>query len=337
MNDTILTVRDLRVTADTTGAALVDGVSFDVARGESVGIVGASGSGKSLTLRAIMGLPPSGVTVADPSSVAFGGDDGNGAGDAGGGVGRAGGAGDAGRVWRGAGRTGRAGRAGAGRAPRLAMIFQDPRASLDPLCGVVRQVAEVVRCHGTAAGVSGAVPGVVPNAVGERRLSRREARAAAADLLVSLGLPESLRSRDRYPGQLSGGQCQRVGIAIALATRPDILLCDEPTTALDVTVQCRILDLLADRRDRLGLTLLFVTHNLGVAARLCPRLIVMDHGRIVEDGPTSRILTSPQAETTKRLIAALPSLKDSGAHTDDGPRADGGSGADRRNGRKEAR
>lgn len=168
---------------------------------------------------------------------------------------------------------------------RLAMIFQDPVSSLDPLTGVVKQVAEVLRYN--------------------QHLNRREAKTQAADLLISLGLPESLRTADRYPGQLSGGQCQRVGIALALATKPDILLCDEPTTALDVTVQLQILDLLANLRQRLGLAMLFVTHNLGVAAHLCDRLVVMQHGRIVEAGATEDILNNPQQEYTKRLVSAI--------------------------------
>ncbi|MBT1174451.1 ABC transporter ATP-binding protein [Bifidobacterium sp. LC6] len=168
---------------------------------------------------------------------------------------------------------------------RLAMIFQDPVSSLDPLTGVVKQVAEVLRYN--------------------QHMNRHEARVQAADLLISLGLPQSLRTADRYPGQLSGGQCQRVGIAIALATKPNILLCDEPTTALDVTVQLQILDLLADLRQRLGLTMLFVTHNLGVAAHVCDRLIVMQHGHIVETGPTTAVLHHPQQEYTRRLVSAI--------------------------------
>ncbi|TPF85783.1 hypothetical protein BW13_08655 [Bifidobacterium sp. UTCIF-37] len=261
----LIAVRDLRVEATADGRPLVDGVSFDVARGEAVGIVGESGSGKSLTLRAIMGLPPEGVRITDPAAVTT-----------------------------------------PSAQPRLAMIFQDPVASLDPLCGVVRQVAEVMRCHEEAPGHTGS--GLIGRLGLGRRFSpnaRRESHRRAADLLVSLGLPESLREHDRYPGQLSGGQCQRVGIAIALAVQPDILLCDEPTTALDVTVQRQILDLLARLRGELGLTMLFVTHNLGVAAHLCDRLIVMHQGRIVETGPTERILADPRDDYTKRLIDAI--------------------------------
>lgn len=254
----VIRVDDLRIHASSAGRSLrslVDGVSFDVAPGEAVGIVGESGSGKSLTLRAIMGLLPEGVCVESQTAI---------------------------HVISATGCD----------APRLAMIFQDPVSSLDPLTGVVRQVAEVLRYN--------------------RHVPRREARAQAADLLVSLGLPESLRTADRYPGQLSGGQCQRVGIAIALATKPDILLCDEPTTALDVTVQLQILDLLADLRNRLGLTMLFVTHNLGVAARLCSRLIVMQHGHIVEAGPTEQILRHPQQQYTSRLVGAVLPIPDAG-------------------------
>ncbi|MBT1180819.1 ABC transporter ATP-binding protein [Bifidobacterium sp. CP2] len=304
-------VRDLRVLSDATGVPLVDGVSFDVARGGAVGIVGESGSGKSLTLRAVMGLPPEGVRVADPAAVAFPAtSDASDAADP--------------------------SNPSDASAPRLAMIFQDPVASLDPLCGVVRQVAEVMRAHGTTDmsallgdGTSDAAASVSVPTSGRRPFpfaglrARREAYRAAADLLVALGLPASLRDRDRYPGQLSGGQCQRVGIAIALACRPDVLLCDEPTTALDVTVQRQILDLLASLRERLGLTMLFVTHNLGVAAHLCDRLVVMRRGRVVETGPTARILAEPHDDYTKRLIdAILPIPGASDAGRTDGENAD---------------
>lgn len=297
LSQSLVKVRDLRIRVSSTGCPLVDGISFDVAPGEAVGIVGESGSGKSLTLRAIMGLLSEGVTLANPESAitiaplpAAAAGVSHGAGDTAlpappeqgetvaqqiGGVAR---------------ESLRPDASAPSRDPRLAMIFQDPVSSLDPLSGVVRQVAEVLRYN--------------------RHIPRREARAQAADLLVSLGLPESLRAADRYPGQLSGGQCQRVGIAIALATNPDILLCDEPTTALDVTVQLQILDLLADLRDRLGLTMLFVTHNLGVAARLCSRLIVMQHGHIVEAGPTEQVLRHPQDEYTRRLVSAVLPIPD---------------------------
>lgn len=267
MRDTMFSVRGLRIVADDADdagggvgdadspRALVDGLSFEVARGACLGLVGESGSGKSLTLRAIMdeclgsgrcrgaGMLPRGVRRA------------------GGGVALADGV-------------------------NAAMVLQDPVASLDPLMPVVRQVAEVLR-HA-------------------RGLRRHEARREALALLGRLGLPaEDLAAHDRYPGQLSGGQCQRVVLAVALATEPDLLLCDEPTTALDVTVQAQILDLLAGLKARLGLTMVFVTHNLGVAARLCDRLVVMKHGRAIETGATGDVLTCPREDYTRRLIAAV--------------------------------
>ncbi|MEJ8303581.1 ABC transporter ATP-binding protein [Saccharibacillus sacchari] len=172
-----------------------------------------------------------------------------------------------------------------------AMVFQDPRGALDPLCPVVKQVTEVVRYR--------------------QRKSRREARDEALKLLSLLGLPDSLQREDRYPNQLSGGQCQRIVIALALACRPDILLCDEPTTALDVTVQRQIVDLLIRLQRELGFALVFVTHNLAVAAEMCSRLIVMQQGRAVEAGPALDILTRPGDPYTQMLIEAVLPLPES--------------------------
>lgn len=173
----------------------------------------------------------------------------------------------------------------------VAMVFQDPRGALDPLCPVVKQVAEVVRYR--------------------QRKNRREARAEALKLLSLLGLPDSLRQEDRYPNQLSGGQCQRIVIALALACRPDILLCDEPTTALDVTVQRQIIDLISRLQQELGFAMVFVTHNLAVAAEMCSRLIVMQQGRAVEEGPALDILTRPSDPYTQMLIDAVLPLPES--------------------------
>ncbi|CAM3056916.1 ABC transporter ATP-binding protein [Sporolactobacillus spathodeae] len=173
-----------------------------------------------------------------------------------------------------------------------AMIFQDPVSALDPLCPVVRQVAEVVSYR--------------------QHLSRKTSRTKALELLALLGLPEDLKRNDRYPHQLSGGQRQRVLIAIALACRPGILLCDEPTTALDVTVQKQILELLAKLQRELNFALVFVTHNLAIASALCTKLYVMKEGRIVEQGRTQDILANPQHAYTKMLIDSvlhLPDLK----------------------------
>ena len=185
---------------------------------------------------------------------------------------------------------------------RTAMIFQNPRASLDPLQRVGRQLAEVERAN--------------------HSIGRREARAAAMALLDRMDLPAD--ACNRYPGQLSGGQCQRVGIARALAVEPDLLLCDEPTTALDVTVQAQILAMLADIRHRLGLGLIFVTHNLGVAAQVCDRLLVMRHGSIVEQGRTEEVLHHPRHSYTRELVrAVLPLPRPQAAHVENGVSGEG--------------
>lgn len=171
---------------------------------------------------------------------------------------------------------------------RSAMVFQDPRGALDPLCPVVKQVAEVVRYR--------------------QSKNRREARTEALKLLGLLGLPESLAREDRYPNQLSGGQCQRIVIALALACKPGILLCDEPTTALDVTVQRQIIDLIARLQSELGFAMIFVTHNLAIAAEMCSRLLVMKQGRVVEEGTAVDVLTKPSDPYTRMLIDAVLQL-----------------------------
>jgi ABC-type glutathione transport system ATPase component len=172
------------------------------------------------------------------------------------------------------------------------MVFQDPRGALDPLCPVVKQLAEVVYYR--------------------QQVSRRAARTIALELLERLGLPDSLRKKDRYPSQLSGGQCQRVVIALALACKPGILLCDEPTTALDVTVQRQIIDTITSLQHELGFAMVFVTHNLAIAANLCSRLYVMKQGQIVEHGETLSLLQHPADPYTQMLIDSvlpLPELE----------------------------
>jgi len=175
---------------------------------------------------------------------------------------------------------------------KCAMVFQDPIGSLDPLSPIVSQLAEVVYYN--------------------QNVSRKAARTIAVDLLQMLGLPESLKHKDRYPRQLSGGQCQRVVIAMALARKPDILLCDEPTTALDVTVQKQILDTITNLQKELGFAMVFVTHNLAVASAMCGRLCVMKEGRIVEQGDTMQVVGHSKDPYTRMLIDAvlpLPSLE----------------------------
>jgi ABC-type dipeptide/oligopeptide/nickel transport system ATPase component len=171
------------------------------------------------------------------------------------------------------------------RGGKMSMIFQDPVRSLDPLYPVVSQLAEVVAFR--------------------QGLGRRDARDEAVRLLEALGLPDTLEKTDRYPHQLSGGQCQRVVIAMALACKPDILLCDEPTTALDVTVQKQILDVIKRLREERGFAIVFVTHNLAIASAMCSKLCVMKQGRIIERGDTAAILSAPKEEYTKTLIRSV--------------------------------
>ena len=166
-----------------------------------------------------------------------------------------------------------------------AMIFQNPIEALDPLCPVVRQLAEVIYYR--------------------QKVNRNDSYKLALELLERLGLPDSLKQKDRYPRELSGGQCQRIVIAIALACKPDILLCDEPTTALDVTVQKQIMETIKDLQGKLGFAMVFVTHNLAIASSICSRLFVMKEGRIVESGETLNLLKNPQNAYTQMLIRSV--------------------------------
>ena len=167
----------------------------------------------------------------------------------------------------------------------VAMIFQNPMSALDPLCPVFVQLIEVVMIR--------------------QNVSKKEAACRAKELIERLGLPKELSKKDRLPSELSGGQCQRILIAMALACKPDVLLCDEPTTALDVTVQKQTLDLILSLQKEMNFAILFVTHNLAVAAGICSHLAVMHHGKIVERAATKEILLTPKDEYTKMLLSAI--------------------------------
>lgn len=167
----------------------------------------------------------------------------------------------------------------------VAMIFQNPMSALDPLCPVFAQLIEVVMIR--------------------QNMSKKEASCRAKELIERLGLPKELSKKDRLPSELSGGQCQRILIAMALACKPDVLLCDEPTTALDVTVQKQTLDLILSLQKEMNFAILFVTHNLAVAAGICSHLAVMHHGKIVERAATKEILLTPKDEYTKMLLSAI--------------------------------
>ncbi|MFF0768298.1 ABC transporter ATP-binding protein [Nonomuraea wenchangensis] len=243
-----LTVDGLGVRAGDT--ELVREVSFTIGPGERVGLIGESGSGKSLTALSLMGLLPEGVTATGRATLA--GHDLIGVPES--------------RLKRLRGRD-------------VSMVFQEPMTALNPLMRVGAQVAEVMTLHGRG---------------------RREARARAVELLERVRLPEPAHLARAYPHQLSGGQRQRVMLAIALANEPALLICDEPTTALDVTVQKRMLDLIAE----VAPALLFITHDLAVVAAVCERVLVMYGGRVVESGPIREVFTRPRHRYTEGLLAA---------------------------------
>jgi oligopeptide/dipeptide ABC transporter ATP-binding protein len=178
------------------------------------------------------------------------------------------------------------------RGDRIGMIFQEPMTSLNPVFTIGAQIEEAVLLH--------------------RPVGRAAARRRALDLLDLVGIPAPHRALDRYPHQLSGGQRQRVMIAIALANEPDLLVADEPTTALDVTVQAQILDLIATLRRTLGMAVLLITHDLGVVAETCDRVAVMYAGRIVEEAPATEIFARPRHRYTEALLRTIPALNPPG-------------------------
>jgi oligopeptide/dipeptide ABC transporter ATP-binding protein len=257
----LLEVKDLRTSFHTAEgvARAVDGVSLGVDRGEILGVVGESGSGKSVTALSIMRLVQEPGRIADGSRILFNGRDLLGLSE---------------KEMRGV------------RGNDIAMIFQEPMTSLNPVFPIGDQISESIRLH--------------------RGLSRKEARARAVELLHQVGIPVPDRRVDEYPHQLSGGMRQRVMIAMALANEPDLLIADEPTTALDVTIQAQILELLLELREQTGTGVLLITHDLGVVAEVCDRVVVMYAGQVVETGPVREIFARPQHPYTQGLLAAVP-------------------------------
>src|SRR5215468_6982807 len=260
----LLDVRNLKTFFSTRKGEVrsVDDVSFALEQGETLSLVGESGCGKSVTALSIMRL------VASPGRIASG-------------------------SIRYAGRDLLALRPAEMRAirgNRIAMIFQEPMTSLNPVFTVGDQVAEAVRLH--------------------QHRSRREARAVAIDMFGRVGIPRPEERVDAYPHQLSGGMRQRVMIAMALACKPDLLIADEPTTALDVTIQAQILELLESLQRELGMSVLLITHDLGVVAETCDEVIVMYAGRIVERAPTEALFAAPRHHYTAGLLRSVPSYGD---------------------------
>jgi oligopeptide/dipeptide ABC transporter ATP-binding protein len=254
---TVLSVESLTITAGPN--ALVEEVSFTVAKGEMLALVGESGCGKSVTALAAMRLLPPALRLAGGRILLDGTD----------------------LATLGPERLRRL------RGNRIGMIFQEPMTSLNPVFPIGDQIAEVLRIH--------------------HGLSRRAALDRAAELLDLVGLPTPRAQLARYPHQMSGGQRQRVMIAIALACEPRLLIADEPTTALDVTVQAQILELIDRLRRRLGMACLLITHDLGVVAEYCDRAAVMYAGRIVETGPAAEVFAAPRHRYTNALVRTMPS------------------------------
>lgn len=258
----ILTVTDLRVSFATEGGVVqaVDGVSFEVTPGEVVAVVGESGSGKSVTAQTLIGLTRS-PNARISGSVQFEGRELTGLSDA---------------------------EMRSVRGEHIAMIFQDPMTSLNPVYRVGDQIVEMIRAH--------------------RDVSKSVALSQAVDLLRSVGIPNPERRVRDYPHEFSGGMRQRVMIAMALALEPEVLIADEPTTALDVTIQAQILRLLDTlNRDR-NLSVVLITHDLGVVAELADRVVVMYAGQIVEDAPLDELFYRPQHPYTWGLLGSIARL-----------------------------
>jgi peptide/nickel transport system ATP-binding protein len=261
-DEKLLVVTDLKTTFDTANGLLpaVGGVSFDLERNETLGIVGESGSGKTVLSRTIMGLQPrtkvsvTGSSVIDGFEVVGASEN------------------DKRKIW----------------GTEVAMIFQDPMTSLNPVMRIGKQIDEALRVR--------------------LGMDKAAAKARAIELLELVGIPSPRERYNAYPGMLSGGMRQRVVIAIALACSPKLLMADEPTTGLDVTIQAQILNLLDELKDRLKMSVILVTHDLGVVATRTSRIIVMYAGRIVETGNTRDVFYHHRMPYTKALLESSPKV-----------------------------
>ncbi|WP_341909786.1 ABC transporter ATP-binding protein [Ferrovibrio terrae] len=261
MTAPLLDVKDLSVRFGQ-GAGAVEAVrhvSFTIARGETVALVGESGSGKSVTALSVLQLLPYPLASHPNGAIHFDSED---------------------MLQAGPDQLRRI------RGNRIAMVFQEPMTSLNPLHTIEQQVNEVLFLH--------------------KRLDKAAARARTLELLQLVGLPDAEKRLGAYPHQLSGGQRQRVMIAMALANEPDLLIADEPTTALDVTIQAQILKLLKDLQQKMGMALLLITHDLNIVRKVVDHVCIMTHGEIVEQGPVAQVFGQPQHAYTRKLLAAEP-------------------------------
>ena len=263
MSEPLLAVDDLRVHLFTNRGVVraVDGVGFALSAGKSLGIVGESGCGKTMTALSLMRLIPSPPARIVSGRILFDGEDVAALDEA---------------------------RLRELRGDAMAMIYQDPMTALNPVFTVGEQIAEAVRLH--------------------RSASRTAALARAAEMLDLVGIPDPSRCAQSYPHQLSGGMRQRAMIAMALACNPKVLIADEPTTALDVTIQAQIIDIILDLQRKLGTAVILITHDLGVVAETAQRVIVMYAGRKVEEAQVEELFARPQHPYTHGLMASIPRL-----------------------------
>jgi peptide/nickel transport system ATP-binding protein len=260
----ILEVEDLKISVHSDGKqiTLINGVSFQVHKGETVGIVGESGCGKSITSLSIMGLLPPNAKVSNGSIHLN--------------------ARNLVELPKKAVRK--------VRGKEVAMIFQEPMTSLNPVYTVGFQLIEMIRTH--------------------MDMSKAEARSHAINMLELVGIPRANEIVDEYPHQLSGGMRQRVMIAMAISCNPELLIADEPTTALDVTIQAQILDLMRDLQKRREMSIMMITHDLGVVAEMCDRVVVMYAGQVVEQAEIEELFENPKHPYTKGLLASIPNIEE---------------------------
>ncbi|CAD5110345.1 ABC transporter ATP-binding protein [Zestomonas carbonaria] len=272
MTENLIEVRDLAVefVAGDQAQRVVEGVSFDIRRGETLALVGESGSGKSVTAHSILRLLPYPLARHPVGSIRYGGQDLLTLPDA---------------------------KLRSIRGNRIAMVFQEPMTSLNPLHSIEKQINEILALH--------------------KGLTGKAATARTLELLEMVGIPEPRKRLKAFPHELSGGQRQRVMIAMALANEPELLIADEPTTALDVTVQLKILELLKDLQQRLGMALLLISHDLNLVRRIASRVCVMQRGRVVEQASCEELFHAPQHPYTRELLGAEPSGEP--AHNPVGP------------------
>jgi oligopeptide transport system ATP-binding protein len=263
MSEKILEVNDLTVTFNTYAGKVqaVRGVSFDLFKGETLAIVGESGSGKSVSTRALMGLLARTAVIEKGSAIYKGQDllpfrE---------------------EQWENI------------RGREIAMIFQDPMSSLNPIKKIGKQISEIFTIH--------------------HKVSAREAKERSLELMEAVRIPQAEKRFNQYPFHFSGGMRQRIVIAIALALNPEILICDEPTTALDVTIQAQVLNLIRDLKKDRNLSTIFITHDLGVVAHVADRVAVMYAGRIVEYGTAREVYYSPAHPYTWSLMASMPDME----------------------------